>query len=98
MISSRAVRGMDALPELVLHTAADPARRDAWLGRPESRIRLDPPWLHVEWPGGRGDLRVSSAGAGASEAELEVDCDAGEVAARMLDALADQVEQDFSPG
>ncbi|TVT58447.1 hypothetical protein FNH05_06465 [Amycolatopsis rhizosphaerae] len=88
---------MDALPELVLNTAADPARRNAWLGFHDSQVRLDPPRLHLEWPGGQGELHVFESGAGSSRAELRVACEAGEVAARMLDALADQVNENFNP-
>jgi hypothetical protein len=86
-------RGVDALPEIVLNTATDPTRTASWLpsGAPglagESR---------VEWDG--GTLSVRAGGAGASEVELTVH-DADEATARrVLDALADEVEQNFNAG
>jgi hypothetical protein len=102
---SEASRGIGAVPEIVLNTATDPARAKAWLtdvldlDTDEVRFDTQPPRLHVSWQGGSGELRVDAAGAGASTVHLRLSCDAAdELAARALDALADQVDENFTPG
>ncbi|WP_199443448.1 hypothetical protein [Umezawaea beigongshangensis] len=86
-------RGANALPEIVLNTATDPARTASWL---PSGVPGPVGDSRVEWDG--GSLRVRSGGAGASEIELTVH-DADEATARrVLDALVDEVEQNFNVG
>ncbi|WP_107657186.1 hypothetical protein [Nocardia suismassiliense] len=93
---------MAADPDIVLNTAADPARAAAWLPITRSaedaaehyEIRLSADEHLVRWrPHGAdtwsGWLRVTESGAGASEAELGVH-DSGELDADALRAALDR--------
>ncbi|GHF39779.1 hypothetical protein FHX82_006724 [Amycolatopsis bartoniae] len=96
-------RGLDAEPDIVLNTAADPARAKAWLtdvlGAGDVRLDTEPPRLRFTWSGGSGELHVDAGGAGASTATLRLDCAGDEdLARRALDALADEVDQNFGAG
>lgn len=100
-----ASRGIDAMPEIVLNTATDPDRAKAWvsdvlhLRLADVRFDAEPPLVRVAWYGGSGELRVDGAGAGASTAHLRLSCDGTEdLARRALDALADEVGQNFNAG
>ncbi|MFE9748875.1 SRPBCC family protein [Saccharothrix saharensis] len=56
-------------------------------------------WSPLAGRGCRGDLRVSLAGAAGSVAELRVDdCPDEQLPARMLEALANEVEQNLTAG
>ena len=111
MASYHARRGMNALSEIVLNTAADPTRADSWVGQPLGlsgagvRIERTGDGLRIEWdpaggPRGSGELTVREDGAGATDADLRVRCEAAEPdpARRMLDALAEEVDQNFTAG
>jgi hypothetical protein len=102
---------MGALPEIVLNTAADPARAGAWvtgaLGLDGEEVRVEPvsEGLAVEWgrmgePRGSGVLTVDEDGVGAAMVELRVRCEESEPdpAERMLAALAGEVDQNFTAG
>jgi hypothetical protein len=102
---------MGALSEIVLNTASDPGRAQAWvtgaLGPDGAEVRVEPAGdgVRIEWgpaddPHGSGSLTVSTDGAGASTAELRLRCAPTEPdpAERMLAALAEEVEQNFTAG
>ncbi|MFE2754191.1 hypothetical protein ACFXGA_19565 [Actinosynnema sp. NPDC059335] len=56
-------------------------------------------WTPLAGHGCRGELRVSLAGAAGSVAELRVDdCADDQLPARMLEALANEVERDLAAG
>lgn len=93
------------MPDIVLNTAADKALASAWLTdvlgtRPdEVDFHLSSPRLTAEWPGVRAELHVEARGAGGSTATLEVAGEASdELAGAALDALSEQVDQNFNPG
>ncbi|GAB3562419.1 hypothetical protein GCM10027445_02950 [Amycolatopsis endophytica] len=106
MSDHEASRGIAAMPEIVLNTAADPGQVKAWLTdvvgvRPEEvRCHVDRPRVELEWPSGQAELRAETSGAGASVVHLRLSATASsaELARAALDALAVQVGQNFNPG
>lgn len=104
--SYHARRGMAALPDLVLNTASDPERTASWLpGAPHVRLQTSADGSCVEWEpldgeSSRGSLKVAPSGAGTSVVDLDVEIDVADetLAERMLDALAAEVEQNFTAG
>ncbi|MGM1061840.1 SRPBCC family protein [Saccharothrix sp. Mg75] len=73
-------------------------------GQRQVQLAVDYDQLLLTWEpladeGCRGELRVSLAGAAGSVAELRVDdCADEQFAARFLEALADEVEQNLTAG
>jgi len=97
----RGTRSMAADADIVLNTAADPARVQAWLPDVASTVEVLPEKRTVVWrsEGRVAVLRVVDRGAGACEAHLLVE-GAAEPAGfdRALNGLAAEVEENFSAG
>ncbi|MEV6898737.1 hypothetical protein [Amycolatopsis sp. NPDC051372] len=105
MQTVEAVRGVAALPEIVANTVTDPAQVRGWLtdvvgaGADEVRCETDLPDVAVDWPGGRALFTITGSGAGASRVVLRLTWSGGEDSAtRLLDALADRVEENLTTG
>ncbi|MEU4674827.1 hypothetical protein AB0F91_44545 [Amycolatopsis sp. NPDC023774] len=103
--TSEAARGFSALPEIVANTATDPDQVRAWLtdvvgaGPDELRREADLPHVRLEWPRGSALLTITGAGAGASWVFLRLTCRGTEdLASRVLDRLADRVDENFTTG
>ncbi|MGW4487397.1 hypothetical protein ACWEOE_26560 [Amycolatopsis sp. NPDC004368] len=100
-----AARGMSALPEIVANTATDLTRVGGLLtevvgvGADEVRCEADLPRIHLDWPGGSALLTVTGSGAGASWVTLRLTPGNGDdTAHRLLDGLADRVDENFTTG
>ncbi|MDQ2585565.1 SRPBCC family protein [Saccharothrix yanglingensis] len=77
--------------------SVDEGQRQVQLAADYDRLLLT--WEPLADEGCRGELRVSLAGAAGSVAELTVDgCPDEQFAARFLEALANEVEQNLTAG
>ena len=101
-MTRQASRGISAPPEVVVDTATDPARRDAWLppGLDLGAVQRRPDALAVHLVSGSADaglLSVQEGAAGGSVVRLSLP-DAGDAPEDVLNDLDRQVSDNFNAG